>query len=964
MPPEQSKYQPDIQSELRGLPNGGVRKSSIESSPVSWDDHLQATSAELGSGSLDPGTRQGSRSLSSVIDDYGDGMRFAQADQSKSRSHLRTQRSDCVLHSGAHLESGSPCPEPQRSYTPGQLEAELQGDDEASTENQDLAESIRAALIFTAGRDKKEFLPIDSLDKIITSRSVRQELDNLGQSFPTDDLDTATRDIWELRPIPRVKTSIKQTTRRKIFAVLVLLQKVETIVAFIKEGLHDSDLPFVLSEGSRKGLRQMEVKGKDGKRNPIQSFANWKIAELESFNHYQWQLLAPYFELNGKQNPKVPHYCLDSHTILPFIEDEENTHSSGGYGDVWRVKIHPAHHNGCEYSDLGKDSPALVTNLGYASQSNTTQKCVKTKDNPSYAVKRLRFNDHAAFQREVDNLKRFSGRDHLHLIKLLVTFEYCEQHYLLFPWADGNLLSFWKDGHPDLENPKRDRDLALWFTKQCLGIAEGLKMIHTANSPAIALGSHLAPPESLHGRHGDVKPENILWFKDYLRTDMGLLKISDFGGSRFNRTRSRSHVDVKNIPISLTYRAPEYDVMREVAQSYDIWSLGCVFLQFVTWYVQGWQGVDEFSKRRVGDDNSDIPEDVFFNFVTLTGENGQELMGARAKRSVADTFRQLYEDDDCPDFLRDFLDLIETDLLRMRPTKRAKVEDIVNRLRKLSETCINDQDYCTKCIKPPKRARTDLSQLAASPMNLSPEMGNRIRTSVAVPDHDGPLEDDTQTPDSEPANEETNDEGSVAFSRPRLGSLYTFPVALSLQGIMRPPTLKLGSSSSPELYGLHLRPQSPTKVHFQELFDRRSLVIDEHPDEVPKSELLPTSATTGREQQTEAGTQQTDLSGPLSRRASMEHSQQTNDALSTSDYNTNALSSRGTALNTAPTEAQQINNGPGTKRTPSRKSRGMCKHVRNIWRRMKRRFKPEEQTPPVSRGETGKGIADEHEEED
>jgi serine/threonine protein kinase len=267
--------------------------------------------------------------------------------------------------------------------------------------------------------------------------------------------------------------------------------------------------------------------------------------------------------------------------------------------------------------------------------SNSIQAPVN--DNPSYAVKRLRHNNLDAFNAEVSNLKRFSAKDHLHLIRLLITFSWRDQYYLLFPWADGNLLDFWK-AHPKAVFPKRDYLLAWWFSKQCLGIAEGLKMIHTADRPGSTSTGHV-PAHQIYGRHGDLKPENILWFKAYQDAEessfMGLLKISDFGLTRFHRTVSKSHVDAKSIGISATYRAPEYDIAKVVSQSYDIWTLGCVLLEFVTWYLLGWEEVEVFCRKRMADNESEIWEDDFFNFVNIPDGNGNLSTGARAKRSVA-----------------------------------------------------------------------------------------------------------------------------------------------------------------------------------------------------------------------------------------------------------------------------------------------------------------------------------------
>lgn len=198
------------------------------------------------------------------------------------------------------------------------------------------------------------------------------------------------------------------------------------------------------------------------------------------------------------------------------------------------------------------------------------------------------------------------------------------------------MLDFWQR-FPQPFDPERDYNLALWFSEQCLGIVQGLKMIHTADIPSKSTYATLdAPKYPIHGRHGDLKPENILWFKSYEDTEdswRGVLKISDFGLTRFHGTQSISHFE--NVAVSPTYRAPEYDIASKTSQSYDVWTLGCVLLEFVTWYLLGWEEVDKFSKDRTTDDSRDIREDVFFNFVNIKEPGGRLQTGARAKQSVA-----------------------------------------------------------------------------------------------------------------------------------------------------------------------------------------------------------------------------------------------------------------------------------------------------------------------------------------
>lgn len=248
--------------------------------------------------------------------------------------------------------------------------------------------------------------------------------------------------------------------------------------------------------------------------------------------------------------------------------------------------------------------------------------------------------DEKAFRNEVQNLKRFSTRDYLNLIKLLATYEWRHQYYLVFPWADGNLLDFW-ERHPEPLAPRRDINIVLWFSEQCLGLVEGMKMIHTWDKPDVG-GQHdpfSFETHQTHGVHGDLKPENILWFKQYehktekYSSSMGHFKISDFGLTHFHGKTSVGHIDAKETGFSPTYRAPERDVKREVTQSYDVWSLACVLLEFASWYLGGFEEVKAFGQNRVREDtqfDGGYKQDRFFN-CTRTTEEASDEVHARAQ---------------------------------------------------------------------------------------------------------------------------------------------------------------------------------------------------------------------------------------------------------------------------------------------------------------------------------------------
>lgn len=233
------------------------------------------------------------------------------------------------------------------------------------------------------------------------------------------------------------------------------------------------------------------------------------------------------------------------------------------------------------------------------------------------------------FKNEVEMLKMFSDNAHPHLISLLATYEQFGVYYLIFPRADRDLNSFWKDENP---RPSCDAKTIRWVAKQCMGIAQGLAKIHEyqTSDPNHASGVH----EKKHVRHGDIKPENILWFSD---DDGGILKISDFG---LSESTNFSHSYKPNLQVagaSQSYRPPECDVRGAfVGRSWDIWTLGCLYLEFVTWLLGGWGLVAVFNNKRLSPDRFRYGwrTDTFFELFRNDNDKEGNSIGARVKPSV------------------------------------------------------------------------------------------------------------------------------------------------------------------------------------------------------------------------------------------------------------------------------------------------------------------------------------------
>ena len=203
-------------------------------------------------------------------------------------------------------------------------------------------------------------------------------------------------------------------------------------------------------------------------------------------------------------------------------------------------------------------------------------------------------------------------------------------------------------------NPKFGKHGIKWMARQCKGLAGALAKVHrheTSSQSSVITrleeqasqtpDDNLRPVPSsrrptsrssnnsssgghiLYGRHGDIKPENILWFPgEDNESEQGTLKIADFGISELSTRQNHPSDSVTGL--SPTYRPPECDNPgNQVVNSlWDVWSLGCLYLEFATWLLKGWEGIDEFRRLRRAPDTwyPAIKSDVFFE--SQKGQDG------------------------------------------------------------------------------------------------------------------------------------------------------------------------------------------------------------------------------------------------------------------------------------------------------------------------------------------------------
>lgn len=449
-----------------------------------------------------------------------------------------------------------------------------------------LQDELFSALIPTY-QERRGFFAKHQISKILTEDRVRNELtrhfeDSLSEATIAKHAKTICHGAIKQAESPDYDGQQESKSFIKVLAILIIIEKTKSIIKLLEDDVNDSDLPLI------KIPRPNDEKLFDlrSRRKPdvvLRCFQRkWNQLNIRNFEEWQWTTLPVDFG-QPMEHGEVKHLQLEEQKVLPFTEDsrEQKPHFSrrteleGGFASVFKVAIHPQHHNFRTSPD--KPDPA------------------------SFAVKRLHSQNEEAFKREVEMLNKFSGNKHDHLISLLATYEQFDRFFLVFDWAEADLQGYWKRINPA---PSFDLDTVLWMARQCKGIASGIIKIHAHVSTYQKKDPNGSANENVvFGHHGDIKPENVLWFCEPSHTDRnvgGTLKLSDFGLAEFSIHQTTSMPPKSKWGVSLAYRAPESDLKQgnAIGRSYDIWTLGCLYLEFITWMLGGSQLLDEFAEAR------------------------------------------------------------------------------------------------------------------------------------------------------------------------------------------------------------------------------------------------------------------------------------------------------------------------------------------------------------------------------
>ncbi|KAF2462718.1 uncharacterized protein BDR25DRAFT_347629 [Lindgomyces ingoldianus] len=388
----------------------------------------------------------------------------------------------------------------------------------------------------------KSFFPLDCVRDYLTEERIKEILCCVCDQCKTHrkyfNGDEPLQYQKSIMGEPRTKERL-DNRKHNLFALLIYVEHPVLIMGFAERGKTDWFLEVAMSWFNAENIKLCT--------------GDYSIYDQKSFSRFVTEFIKhlPEFSVPHMESGDFTHY--DDGVILPFIEEEEigqridkqaRLASESKKGKVIRFKIYKAYQR----------FPHASTVTWFA------RKKIESLEMQFYLEKtRLGF---------ADDFKN------PHIVKLIKAYRIGDSVNLIMPLARTNLAHLLREPALQYGETREGPPESCNAWVQLLGVANALRQI-----------SALGEQDSVRVRlcmHLDLKPENILIDDDgnWVITDIGQAALT-YGNGRTPRDSETN-----------AYAPPEIDNPTLLfGPKYDVWSLGCIFLEVTAFVVRGYAGL-------------------------------------------------------------------------------------------------------------------------------------------------------------------------------------------------------------------------------------------------------------------------------------------------------------------------------------------------------------------------------------
>jgi len=456
------------------------------------------------------------------------------------------------------------------------------------------------------GRDNDNtggFLPATKLEKLVTTESVKPILENLLDSndgrLPLPEGTSKDAYIDDL-------TAFATDRASKIFAILIMMEAPWHIQRFYSRKLGHTILP-VMRKRTESGIEVRSCSEQSptvAEREVFRDvfFVNgepvpgagglpgWGYAAIGHFCSHQWAFLSPVLDHGVFRRDVWSKAPMPYTTFSPPSEPQHSILKADGRID---------HGNTTPGNSEVEHRCIYYSHLRFKRETTT---CLDAKKNYRVAVKVLKISKmtRAEMKHEIDILETVSDKKRFgsdHIVRAIGSVEQSGQPSILFPWAErGNLQHFWRDESEKIKpGSAQFPELLVSVLEQLAGLAGAVAEMHNANI-----------------RHGDIKPSNILCFEERTKEARSCMQVrmvlTDVGTAKdhlSSTTHRRRQNMITGVNMSTTrYAAPELQEVLNtdessgvISRKFDVWSLGCVYMEFLVWLLYGQEGQVQFMEE-------------------------------------------------------------------------------------------------------------------------------------------------------------------------------------------------------------------------------------------------------------------------------------------------------------------------------------------------------------------------------